>query len=158
MDSMPPILPIIISIIVISNIIKAGKAAKRQTPRSTQGAASAAGSSSRPKALGKSAGSSSANPKSWQIGKSNTTKASFNGKKGGGKAFGQKSKPSRYDSAFENKGLISGAPIAAFGDERDVISKESMAARNAEYIDVGNDYVSSFDVGGRSETQIGFDR
>lgn len=45
-----------------------------------------------------------------------------------------------------------------FGDDRDVISSNSMAASNAEYVDVGNDYISGFDVGGRRETPNGFDR
>ena len=153
---MSSVLPIIISIIVISNIIKAGKTVTKQKSGSTR--TSSAGSSSRPQSLGQSAQPGSAQPKPWQVGKSNATKATLNGKKGRGKAFGQRPKTTRYDSAFEEKGLLSAAPIAAFGDERDIISKGSMAASNAEYIDVGNDYVSGFDVGGRRETPMGFDR
>ena len=82
----------------------------------------------------------------------------LNGKAARGKAFGQRPKGSNYKSAFENKGLLSGGTVSAFGDSRDVISRGSLAAINAEYMDVGNDYVSSFDVGGYRETPIGFDR
>ena len=47
---------------------------------------------------------------------------------------------------------------SAFGESRDAVAKESMAASNARYVDVGNDYVSGFDVDGRRETPSGFDR
>lgn len=98
----------------------------------------------------------SAPPKPWQTGTSKQ-KPVLNGKAKRGKAFGQRQKQTRYDSAFENKTAGVGT-VAAFGDERDIISSGSMAASNAEYIDVGNDYVKGFDVGGYREPPIGFDR
>ncbi|MBO4235102.1 MAG: hypothetical protein J5928_01490 [Firmicutes bacterium] len=166
MDSMPPIVPIIISMIIISNIVKLGKAAKNGSNKGvgnknlspTRGSKSSPGTgvSSRTQTMSQGTGTS-APPKSWQVGKSNV-KPVLNGKTGRGKAFGQRPTKSNYDSAFEDRGIFFGGTIAAFGEERDIISKESMAARNAEYIDVGNDYVSSFDVGGRRETETGFDR
>lgn len=85
-------------------------------------------------------GTTSVGPKPWQTGKHNVTKKKT------------------YKSAFENKGLSSSGTISAFGDSKDEISSGSMAASNAAYMDVGNDYMSSFEVGGHRKTPVGFDR
>ena len=165
MDKFPSFIPLIVAIFFIRNMIKIGTAAARRQGGKTgsKGAGTAqygapssttSSTSNRPKPL------NSAPPKPWQVGKHDVKvdKAVLNGKGRRGKAFGQRVKNSNYDSAFEDRGLLSGGTISAFGDERDVISSGSMAAGNAAYMDVGNDYVSSFDVGGRRETPTGFDR
>ena len=170
MDKFPSIIPLIVAIFFIRNMIKIGKASARKQAYKTRSASGDSASSNststaqypapsksmrnRPNPL------NSAPPKPWQTGKHDVKvdKAVLNGKGRRGKAFGQRVKNSNYDSAFENRGLLSGGTISAFGDERDIISSGSMAAGNAAYMDVGNDYVSSFDVGGRRETPAGFDR
>ncbi|MBQ7245326.1 MAG: hypothetical protein IJS33_00175 [Firmicutes bacterium] len=166
MDKFPSFIPLVVAIFFIRNMIKIGTAAaRRQGGKKRSNSAGAAqygapssgtsnSASNRPKPL------NSAPPKPWQIGKHDVKvdKAVLNGKGRRGKAFGQRVKNSNYESAFEDRGLLSGGTISAFGDERDVISSGSMAAGNAAYMDVGNDYVSSFDVGGRRETHAGFDR
>ena len=149
MDKIPSIIPMVVAIFFIRNMIKIGSAAARKQKSSGKGSQSLGGSSSgtgrspssirgadqtgmsstgSPKKL-----SSAKQPKPWQVGKHDVTSTSpsFNGKRSNGMPF---------------------------GDERDIISSSSMAASNAEYVDVGNDYVSGFDVGGRRETPIGFDR
>ena len=142
MDKIPSIIPMVVAIFFIRNMIKISSAAARKQKSSGKGSQSLGGSpsvirgadktgttpSGRPQKL-----SSAKQPKPWQIGKHDVTvtSASFNGKRSNGMPF---------------------------GDGMDVISSSSMAASNAEYVDVGNDYVSGFDVGGRRETPIGFDR
>ena len=166
MDKFPSFIPLIVAIFFIRNMIRIGtSAARKQNSKSRSSSAGAAqysapsstatsSASNRPKPL------NSTPPKPWQIGKHDVKvdKAVLNGNGRRGKAFGQRVKNSNYDSAFEDRGLISDGTISAFGDERDIISSGSMAAGNAAYMDVGNDYVSSFDVGGRRETPAGFDR
>ena len=139
---MEKIFPLAVAIFFLRSMIKIGAASARKKKAVSQKTQSPA---------------PSAPPKPWQIGKHNV-KPVLNGKAARGKAFGQRVKKSNYNSAFEDKGIFSGGSVAAFGDERDVISSGSMAAINREYIDVGNDYVSGFDVGGRKETPNGFDR
>ena len=156
MDKVPSIIPMLVAIFFIRNMIKIGSAAARKQKSSGKGSQSLGGRSAslgngqsnlggspsiirgadqtgmsstrRPQKI-----SSAKQPKPWQIGKHDVTPTSqsFNGKRSNGMPF---------------------------GDERDIISSSSMAASNAEYVDVGNDYVSGFDVGGRRETPIGFDR
>jgi len=160
MDKIPSIIPMIVAVFFIKNMIRIGKSSARRkggkTKSNSAGAAQygapSSGTSNSPKPL-----SNSAPPKPWQVGKHNV-KPTLNGKAVRGKAFGQRPSKSNYRGAFENRGIFSGSTVSAFGDERDVISSGSMAAINAEYMDVGNDYVSSFDVGGYREPPAGFDR
>ena len=142
MDKVPSIIPMVVAIFFIRNLIKIGSAAARKQNSRSKGSASPGGSPSITRGTDKTVVSSSGRPqklssgkqpKPWQVGKHDVTSTSpsFNGKRSNGMPF---------------------------GEGRDIISSSSMAASNAEYVDVGNDYVSGFDVGGRRETPIGFDR
>ena len=165
MDKFPSFIPLIVAIFFIRNMIRIGTSAARKQNSKTRSNNAGAAQYGDPSSMNNSASNrpkplNSAPPKPWQVGKHDVKvdKAVLNGKGRRGKAFGQRVKPSNYESAFENQGAFSGGTVAAFGNERDVISSGSMAAGNAAYMDVGNDYVSSFDVGGRRETPAGFDR
>ena len=157
MDRLPSFIPLIIVILFIRSIASMGRAASRKRSTAARTSQGTKPSSLPNNSKQTSTQINSAPPKPWQVGKHNV-KPVLNGKAARGKAFGQRMKKSNYNSAFEDRGIFSGGSVSAFGDERDVISSGSMAAINREYIDVGNDYVSGFDVGVRRETPIGFDR